>query len=153
MSVLYFEYLLSGPKKGDRNMEGVITSCSGSHQMVKENNKIKRGPGRKGDIIIHWFERHDRKLTISHFIFCPPIRIVSETYIITKATVTFPQTETETETYYEQPHFQEVLKVTNPVENENPALCQRNERKQFSPSPFANYHQAQNCQPETGGIL
>ncbi|GIY71465.1 hypothetical protein CEXT_464151 [Caerostris extrusa] len=75
----------------------------------------------------------------------PPIRIVSLSYIITKPRVSFPQTET----YYELPHFKEVLKVTNPAENENPALCQLNERKQSSPSPFANYHQAQNCEPET----
>ncbi|GIY95828.1 hypothetical protein CEXT_308651 [Caerostris extrusa] len=78
--------------------------------------------------------------------FCP-IDNVSLHYIITKPTVTFLQTETET--YYEQSHFQEVLKVTNRAENENPALCQRNERKQSSPSPFTNYHQAQNCEPET----
>ncbi|GIY95818.1 hypothetical protein CEXT_308591 [Caerostris extrusa] len=107
MSVLYFEYLFSGPKKGDRNMEGVITSCSGSHHM---------------------------------------------SYNITKHTTSFT-TSLQTETYYEQSRFQEVLKVTNPAENENPALCQRNERKQSSPSPFANYHQAQNCEPETRGIL
>ncbi|GIY74266.1 hypothetical protein CDAR_541371 [Caerostris darwini] len=60
---------VSGPKKGDRNMEGVISSCSGSHRM---------------------------------------------SYIITKPTVTFPQTET----YYEQSHIQDVLKVTNRAENE-----------------------------------
>ncbi|GIY95822.1 hypothetical protein CEXT_308621 [Caerostris extrusa] len=81
----------------------------------------------------------------------PPFHILSlPDNITTEHTASFCL---QTETYYEQLHFQEVLKVTNPAENENPAFCQRNEREWSSPSPFTNYHQAQNCEPETRGIL
>ncbi|GIY74265.1 hypothetical protein CDAR_541361 [Caerostris darwini] len=75
-------------------MEGVLTSCSGSHQMVKENNNTKkRSPGRKGSTYSHCFPVLHHNNAHSHF-----------------------PTDCRLETYYEQPQFQEVLKVTNPRE-------------------------------------